>query len=296
MKLAGATQRTLRWPIDPRGAARGVTEREAVIIDVAGGRGEAAPLAGMSIDTLADARAAADALAAAMPVELSSAEDACALADRLTAAPAARFAIETALLSALAGTAGIASLFGTPHEVELAVVVDDPLEAALAVQRGARCLKIKASAPDRVEAIARSVPGVPLRIDANRSWPRDAVEPWLDRLAGLSIAYVEEPCRDAHELLDQDLPVKLALDESLIDLDADQLAGALRSRSLAALVLKPTLLGGFARCLQLAALAHDHGKSAITSHTLEGPIGYGACMELARIIGDKAPAGLGPYQ
>lgn len=295
MKLAGATQRTLRWPIDPRGAARGVTEREAVIIEVAGGRGEAAPLAGMSIDTLADARAAADALAAAMPVELASAEDACALADRLTAAPAARFAIETALLSALAGTAGIASLFGKPHEVELAVVVDDPLEAALAVQRGARCLKVKASAPDRVEAIARSVPGVPLRVDANRSWPRDAVEPWLDRLGGLSIEYVEEPCRDAHELLDHDLPVKLALDESLIDLDPDRLVRALRSRSLAALVLKPTLLGGFARCLQLAALAHDHGKSAITSHTLEGPIGYAACVELARIIGDHAPAGLGPY-
>ncbi|MFT3693194.1 MAG: hypothetical protein QM831_08635 [Kofleriaceae bacterium] len=107
----------------------------------------------MSIDTLDDAHTAADALAAAMPVELESPDHACVLADRLTAAPAARFAIETALLSALAASRGvtIAELFGTPRDVDVAIVVDDPVEAALAVQRGARCLKLKVRDPDHVE-------------------------------------------------------------------------------------------------------------------------------------------------
>ncbi|MFT3693195.1 MAG: enolase C-terminal domain-like protein [Kofleriaceae bacterium] len=120
--------------------------------------------------------------------------------------------------------------------------------------------------------------------------------PWMQRLAALPIDFIEEPCVDSHLLLETEpLPCPIALDESLIALDPAQLSRALRSPSLAALVLKPTLLGGFARCLQLAAVAHDHGKAAITSHTLEGPIGYAACMELARIIGDRSPAGLGPY-
>ena len=91
------------------------------------------------------------------------------------------------------------------------------------------------------------------------------------------------------------MPCRLALDESLIELGRDELERALESSQLAALVLKPTLLGGFARCFELATAARRHGVAPVISHTLEGPIGFAACVELARAIGADVPVGLAPH-
>jgi len=305
VRIVGVDTRTVRWPIEPRAAARGAwSERTALVIGVRAedgttGLGEAAPLPGMSIDSLDDARRAAAELVARVPLAIDSPAHATGVADRVTAAPAARFAVETALLGALAQHArtSIAALWSAlPHgELHYAAVVDDIADARLAIARGATCLKIKASGPDRVLRIARAVPGVRLRVDANRSWPRAGTVGWLEQLAALPIDYVEEPCRDAHELLATPLPCRIALDESLIELDRAALDRALGSPDLAALVLKPTLLGGFARCLELAALAHRHGVAPIVSHALEGPIGTAACIELARAIGADVPVGLAPH-
>jgi o-succinylbenzoate synthase len=305
VRIVGVARRTVRWPLEPRGAARGAwREREAVIVGVRSeegdtGLGEAAPLPGMSIDTIADAAAALDELAAGAPLAIDSPAHATGIADRITPAPAARFAIETALLCALAqhGRTSVAALWSPIPQGELrsAVVVDDETEARDAVARGARCLKVKAADPGIVLRIAAAVPGVRLRVDANRSWPRTEVEAWLAQLAPLPIEYVEEPCVDAHELLANHLPCRIALDESLVGLDPAELARALASTDLAALILKPTLLGGFARCHELATLAHRHGVAPIVTHALEGPIGTAACTELARTIGADVPVGLAPH-
>jgi O-succinylbenzoate synthase len=156
--------------------------------------------------------------------------------------------------------------------VPIAAVVDDPGEARRHFAAGIRCFKIKLAAEDdpaRVAAIAAAVPGARLRIDANRSWPRGEV---TARLAALPIDYVEEPCIDCHQLLDDSLPLRLALDESLATIAPDELDSALRSPQLAALVLKPTLLGGLSAVLALAHRARQAGVAAIVSHGLEGPV------------------------
>jgi L-alanine-DL-glutamate epimerase-like enolase superfamily enzyme len=180
--------------------------------------------------------------------------------------------------------------------VQLAAVVDDAEDARRAFAAGIRCVKIKLGAEDsidRVLAIAAAVPGARLRIDANRSWPRDEVAARLAVLAELPIDYVEEPCRDAHLLLQgAPLACKLALDESLSELSHAELLAALRSPGLAALVLKPTVLGGLSVALELARLARGSGVAAIASHTLEGPIGTAACAELALALGGDLPVGL----
>jgi O-succinylbenzoate synthase len=182
-------------------------------------------------------------------------------------------------------------------------VVDDPDQARSAYASGIRCFKIKLGADDpldRVRAIAAAAPGATLRIDANRSWPRADVLDRLAALAALPVEYVEEPCRDAYRLLHAGpLPCRLALDESLIELAADDLAAALRSPALAAVILKPALLGGLSACLALADLARASGVAAVASHALEGPIGTAACAELAlALAADHAPspaAGLAPH-
>jgi acyl-CoA synthetase (AMP-forming)/AMP-acid ligase II len=149
---------------------------------------------------------------------------------------------------------------------------------------------------ERVRRIARAAPNCRLRLDANRAWTRGEAIERLTQFRGLPIDYVEEPCPNSHELLSEPLPCKIALDESLVDLDPAAVERAVRSPRLAALVLKPTLLGGFARCIELAALAHRHGVAPIVTHTLEGPIGFAACGELARAIGADVPVGLAPYE
>jgi O-succinylbenzoic acid--CoA ligase len=308
MQIVAVDYRVVRWSIEPRGAARGRwRERTAVILVVrdetgATGLGEAAPLPGMSIDHVDDAVRACEALAPRVPFTLDVPSHALALADRITPAPAARFAIETALLSVLAQRtqSSVASLVAAmPHgELRNAIIVDDEDEAAAAVALGATCLKLKAPTPgdlDRVRRIARIAPNARLRIDANRGWPRDHVRTLLASLSHLPIDYVEEPCIDSHEMLGEPLLVHIALDESLIDLGPDDLERALESPHLAALVLKPTLLGGFARCLQLASAAHKHGVTPVVTHTLEGRIGTAACRELARAIGADVPVGLAPH-
>jgi o-succinylbenzoate synthase len=305
MRIVDVATRIVRWPVEPIGAARGIwSERTSVVVAVrsdrgATGVGEAAPLPGVSIDDLDDALAATSALAGRVPLAIETPAHATGIADRVTAAPAARFAIETALLAAIAQHAGtsIAALWSALPlgELALAIVVDSERDAVRAAARGARCLKIKAETPELVHRIARAVPGVRLRVDANRRWPQTEVWGWLASLAHLPIDFVEEPCIDSHALLADRLPCRIALDESLITLDRAALATALRSPDLAALVLKPTLLGGFAACLELAALAHASGVAPIVSHALEGPIGYAACTELARAIGADVPVGLGPH-
>jgi o-succinylbenzoate synthase len=310
MRIHGIDVRELRWPLEARGAARGADrERVAVIVVVRGdndviGLGEAAPLPRVSIDHTDDALTAARELAGRLPVELHTAAQASALADRVTAAPAARFAIETALLAALAQHehTSIARLLAhMPHaELQLAVVVDDAGEAQRAAAAGARCLKLKVGGEPgadiaRVRAIAQAAPTCRLRLDANRGWPAEDVDRILHELRDLPLEYVEEPCREAHELLACDLPYRIALDESLVELDRAQLARALASPRLAALVLKPTLLGGLARCLELARVAHRHGVAPVVTHALEGPIGTAACAELALAVGADVPVGLAPH-
>ena len=73
------------------------------------------------------------------------------------------------------------------------------------------------------------------------------------------------------------------------------LARALESPQLAALVLKPTLLGGFARCLELAAAAQRTASRRSSRTRSRDRIGTAACRELARAIGSDVPVGLAPH-
>jgi L-alanine-DL-glutamate epimerase-like enolase superfamily enzyme len=361
MRITAIAAHTVRWPIAATGAARGRSERAAVLVEVRSDRGivglgEAAPLLGLSRDHLDDAEAAIAGFARCAPFEVVARpygatvdtrgallafetrpvafdagfdapfeilhDRAAGLAPMVPPAP--RFAIQTALCDALAREAGVsfatwlaarvapgdtglspaaarAASTGTSGPgpagdrtaLPIAAVVDDIDGALRAYAAGIRCLKIKLAADDpasRVHAIAAAVPGVRLRIDANRSWPRAEVAARLEALAALPIDYVEEPCRDAHQLLATPLPYRIALDESLAELSADQLTAALASRQLAAVILKPTLLGSLSACLAIAVRARRAGVAAIVSHGLEGPIGTAACAELALALDGMAAA------
>ncbi len=278
--VAGSISRT-RWAITPGGAARDRTERSAIMLELVdehghAGRGEAAPVAGLSVDTLDEARAALRRFLDALPVEVSEFDDVARVAAAVTA-PAARFAVETALLALLAARCGVDPRVLIPRVegrvlAPSCVLGDDPARGR------STFLKIKVG-PDldlaAIEAIARAHPRARLRLDANRAWRREDTPARLVALSALPVDYVEEPCPDVLALIDGGLPegaCRIALDESLAAMSADDVSRAARSPAVAAFVLKPTLLGGLARCIELSRL----GPPVLVTHALESELGRSA--------------------
>lgn len=289
MRIVSIASQRVRWPIEAGGAARASTVREALLVELrdelgAIGLGEAAPLPGVSPDTIAGAERAVAALAARLPLEVDELDDLAAA----TAAPAARFALETALVSLQAQRAGVtvaALLGGTTTRLSCAVVVDTLDAARAALADGATVLKLKVGPGLDVARVAElATLGARLRLDANGAWSPEETRAHLAALAHLPIDFIEEPCRDARALL----PGPIALDESLV---GDR---AIDPR-LAAVILKPTLLGGLRACIALAAAARAAGVAAIVTHALEGPVGTAACAELALALGGAPAVGLAPH-
>jgi o-succinylbenzoate synthase len=284
------------------------------------GRGEAAPLPDYSPDRLADCELALASLASSSlgALDFGSPRGLLAAARAIPAElPAARFALETALLDRAGQRAGrplwqlLAELIpnaDAPEPVRLCALLPsgDPARALELARRhaaaGVHVLKLKVG-PERIgaaqlatlEALRRELGAdVALRLDANQSLSRGALTETLAGLARYDIEFLEEPlfAPTAEELAGS--PCPLALDESLQGMPEDRLADLLARTSVRAVVLKPTALGGFDACIRLALAARVFGCTSVVSHSLEGPIGWAACAHLALALQGPRAAGLLP--
>ena len=309
--VVAADSAAVGGPIDSRraGNARGQWhERRGLRLTVRTerggiGLGEASPLPGYSPDTLDTVRRALGRISwAGLRVRsIADIEAVCAS----IAAPAARFAAETALLELLAGRqslsvaevlaahidwpvqpwAGLCALIAAPLER------DPAHDIAAAWARGIRCIKVKIGRPGRFaeeltalgDIRARYGTDLAIRLDVNRAWTRTQAASNLPALVGLGPEYVEEPCHDWAQLGRS--PVPLAADESLIGADAETVEVFLATGLLAALVLKPMVLGGILPCLRLAGRARTLGLLAVPSHLFDGPIAMNAYTHMALVVG-----------
>ena len=296
---------------DARGAVRA---REGVIVearlDGLRGLGEASPLPGVSLDDLASCVAALTTLGSALDVVLepSSLEHELRLA---SLPPAARMGLETALLDLCAQRAGVSLAVllsdgaGVSEGVRTQVLVPRGAAGdgaiARAIASGATALKLKVGAPgeltrDRMRiAEARAFrPDVVLRVDANEAGlPPDLVL----ALAAARIDFCEDPCPRAAALAHERtaLPFPVALDAAVVR-DADAALRAVREGRVAALVLKPTALGGLLRTRSIARAARASGARAIVSHALESPVAVAASAQLALALREDETHGLGRYE
>lgn len=281
--------------------------RTGLLVDLAddsgrSGRGEATPLAGFSPETLGEACAALEAFADRLPLEIvpDPAGVAVVVGTLPARVPSARFAVETALLElvARAEDVSLATLLRggpAPHIVRHAALIAAPalgdalVEAADAVARGLRTLKRKVRGRVFEEELAlltvlaaRYGRDVELRVDANGAWSPEEARARLEALARVGVTLVEEPCRGRDLLALGRVAVPWAADESLIEPGLE--VHVLCQPSCAALVLKPTLLGGVWRCLALAELADQYERDVIVTHAFEGPIALAACEALAAAL------------
>lgn len=262
------------------------------------GWGEAAPLPGFSRESLDDAaRQLAGLVSPGVPPEEPY--------------PPVRFALEQARLSLKAIQSGetLAQLLSSePREtVELnALISSAPGVAAIEARRlreaGYRAVKLKVGRlpvqedAELVRLVADGLGDVTLRLDANRAWSFEEALEFARGVDGVEVEYVEEPLA-APALLrrfaeESSMPV--ALDESLVGMSAAALAD---HGYAAAVVLKPTLLGGLSRSLALAARADDLGIKAVVSSAFESGVGMLGLVALAAALpGGGYPAGLDTYR
>jgi o-succinylbenzoate synthase len=329
MKLSALEVRPYRLAIAqaPHNAERSWPVREGLLIRLVDeqrhvGQGEAAPLPGFSPDDLGACERELRRLDVTSLPEFSPSAPLTALAAlgaRFAHVPALRCGLEGALLDLMAQDRGepawatlrrllpAESRPGASVPVAALLQAGDAVgrfaEAARAVARGIRTLKVKVGRPGEFEReraeleVLRAHFGaeVSLRVDANRAWSAQQAEPYLDALESLSPEYVEEPTAEWHELARSAVP--LALDESLVV--SGLLERVLRRREalkLSVCVLKPTLIGGVVAALEILRIAEQSGVECVISHTFEGPLGFAlaSALTLATSSGARA-AGLAEH-
>jgi o-succinylbenzoate synthase len=324
MKVESANVRplTLRFTGPMRTALGEFRDREIALFEIRDpegvrGWGEAAPWPGFGDETPADSLAALQEvvrLLAGANVEPDEISDASTL---LRGRPAARAAVEGALLDLAARREGrplsdeLAARFGertagtplTRVPVSALLVAESPQAVAAEALRvrdaGFKAAKLKLGAfplPIDVARLraARDVLGwnFALRGDANGAWSADQALAALAACAEFDLEYVEQPVAagdlEGFAQLRGETPVRIAADESVA---TDAVALQLIDEALVdVVVLKPALLGGSPRALEVAERARRGGIRVVFTHAFESAIGARHALHCAAAWGDGACA------
>lgn len=321
MKITAARLLPYRLPLRAEwtSAAGGFTQRDGWLLrlstdDGHTGYGDCAPLAGSGGESLAAAQSALNEMVRRLDGQrFDSALQ--SLADPAGCqTPAARCAVECALLDLLAQAAGqplCAYLGGSAVQRGVAVnaalgslrrVSDQAIIASCAA--GFRIIKLKVGL-DTVDAeIARLQhvaallpPAIGLRLDANRAWHEADAARFLQACAGLPVEMIEEPLAEPEipslQRLQAICAFPLGLDESITELLTDFTTDALLAAPpVRQLVLKPPRLGGLLPALALARRASAAGLQCIVTSSIDSACGVLAAAHLAAAIDNGLTHGL----
>ncbi len=301
-------------PVAVRG--RRVDRRDGLVLSISTregrGIGEIAPLPGLHDETIDDAE---QALRSFIP-ELSSmggntAESRKRLLAGANLPPSVATGLEMALcnLEADAGGSPIVAFPGclapaarVPVNALLLAGTDPEYALQSAMQRfneGFRVFKLKVR-PDHLDEATSSIRAfhrtfgdrAELRLDANQSLDLPEAREFAGSLPEGSIAYIEEPLRDAGLLPEfhQETGMHVALDETLWQ--QPELLRNLPQAAISALVIKPNRIGGIAKSLELAAEARRNGWAGVFSSAFETGVSLGMYALLAA-ISSPTPAACG---
>ena len=169
----------------------------------------------------------------------------------------------------------------------------DELYAKLLNMPGERVGKIKVGMYEAnrdgmiANMLLEAIPDLHLRLDANRSWGLEKAAifaKYIQPLDRARIQFLEEPCKTREESLQfaSDTGIKIAWDESVRE-EGFQVEEDPR---VAAIIIKPTLIGSLEQCIALIEKAHQCGMKAIISSSIESSFGL---TQLARIAAQYTP-------
>lgn len=272
------------------------------------GHGDCAPLPEAGTETAESALAALENWLPKLPGAMPD-EALLNLGESHALPPAARCALETALLDLLAQQAGVPLARWLNPAATLVVTANAAIggldegvsgRADKAVAEGFAVLKLKVglAAPEVELLLLRRLaeelpPGTTLRLDANGAWGAEDVERFIGELAGLPVESLEEPLARPEiarlRQLQSRVPFPLALDESLPKFAAEILSVEPPVRRL---VLKPMVLGGLRPAYALACNADRAGLECVVTTTVDSAVGVLAAAHLAAALGNNLAHGL----
>lgn len=310
----------------PAATSRGVMhdKRSWFIIFESGARqgiGEAGPLPGLSPDDHPDFESSLANVCRALEQAVLPAheEDALLLAANLCGEelPSIRFAVETALLDWLNNGSRIIFDNGFCRG-QMTIPINGLIwmgDKEVMRQRmkeklhdGFSCLKMKIGAIDfedecRILEEIRtnfSSEELVLRVDANGAFSPEEAMAKLEKLSKYDIHSIEQPIKAGQPAVMRELcrqsPVPVALDEELIGVPAWDREALLQEINPPYIILKPSLLGGFAVCRHWISLAEKQEIAWWMTSALESNIGLNAISQFTASYEPAMPQGLGTGQ
>lgn len=315
---------TLDFKFDA-GTSRGILKKHDIILikiydtanPVVYGIGEAAPLPGLSIESLDDLL---DELKLVekrineyhMP---TNDENALAIAGTMVSrdVPSLRFAVEMALLDLINGGKRLIydnSFYRGEHDIKINGLIwmgdFDFMKAQVdeKLDKGFRCIKVKIGAIDfeqelkLLQYIREKAPGVIIRLDANGGLRNNEAFKLIAELDKIGIHSIEQPIRpnqfEAMQLICKRSPIPIAFDEELIgNFDISQKHELLKLMRPHYVVLKPTLLGGFHETMEWIRLAENLNIEWWVTSALESNIGLNAISQFVGEFSNLDHQGLG---
>ena len=174
------------------------------------------------------------------------------------------------------------------------------------IDGGNRCVKMKIGGigiNDELELLADvrrefSAKELTLRVDANGAFSHATAMPVLERLAELEVESIEQPIPpglfETMAEICAKSPVPIALDEDLIGLNTrDAKADLLDHVKPRHIVIKPSMVGGWAAAEEWIALANARNIGWWITSALESSIGLNAVAQWTATLGVGIPQGLG---
>lgn len=188
----------------------------------------------------------------------------------------------------------------TVHLNGLIIDTEGVTEAARVLRRdGCRAIKLKVGNSSIETDIERTRnafhelgSSTTLRLDANRAWSFEDACRFAEGIADCEIEYLEEPLANYEQLREfsERTGLAVALDESIINATPDILTSDSHVR---AVILKPTLLGGFDRTAGWARKAKELDIKIVISSCFESSVGIAALIQLAAAFNTfNTPVGL----
>ncbi|WP_099610188.1 o-succinylbenzoate synthase [Vibrio fujianensis] len=280
-----------RLPMDSGVVLRNekLTERVGFIVELHEnghiGRGEIAPLAGFSLESLEEAGA----LAKEQLALWVNGQSLCL--DRLF--PSVAFGLSMAELELADGLPQA----GQYQVAPLCTGDPDELIPQLNAMPGQKIAKVKVGLyePIRdgmlVNLFLESMPELYLRLDANRAWSKEKATKFAHYITPSlrgRIAFIEEPCQIPSDSLSFaiDTGIAIAWDETLQhairrdDFQLEDLTGV------KTIVIKPTLIGSVECCIGLINKAQALGIQVVISSSIESSLGL---TQLARFAHAHLP-------
>ncbi|WP_439239885.1 o-succinylbenzoate synthase [Lonepinella sp. BR2474] len=169
----------------------------------------------------------------------------------------------------------------------------DELYEPLDQMQGEKVAKIKVGMYEAnrdgliADMLLEAIPDLHLRLDANRSWtPVKAAmfAKYVKPEYRSRIQFLEEPCKTREESRQfaAETGIAIAWDESVREPDFVVQA----EPNVAAIIIKPTLVGSIEKCVRLIEQAHACGLKAVISSSIESSFGL---TQLARLAQQYTP-------